>query len=214
MSATYAYAPEGEARTTIYEFANGRKEKWIGGSAAWRNNNPGNVRPAKAHPGQIGEARNFAVFPDQDTGKRAMVAQLKRPLYATKTLEQAISTYAPKSENDTERYIQFVSKRSGIDRKTRLHDLNDDQLMRVVEAMIIHEGTHPGRIEVIASGKTGKYIWRTARDEKVRKDHAERDGKTFDYANPPKGGNPGEDYNCRCWAEPIPETPLKDIFKR
>ena len=213
MSATYAYAAEGDARTTIYEFAGGRKEKWIDGSAAWRNNNPGNLRPAKAHPGQIGEARNFAVFPDHNTGKRAMVAQLRRPLYATKTLEQAISTYAPKSENDTERYIQFVSKRSGIDRKTRLSDLNDDQLIRVVEAMIIHEGNHPGRIEVIASGKTGQYIWRTARDEKVRKDHAERDGKTFDYANPPNGGNPGDDYNCRCWAEPIPENSLKTIFK-
>jgi hypothetical protein len=82
-----AYAAEGLPKATMYEFANGRKEKWVGGSAAWRNNNPGNMRPAKAHPGQIGEARGFAVFPDVQTGKVAMVAQLRRPLYNTKTLE-------------------------------------------------------------------------------------------------------------------------------
>lgn len=116
MTAVKAYEAEGRPRATFYDFLNGRKEKWIGGSPAWRNNNPGNLRPAKAHPGQI--------------------------------------------------------------------------------------------------GKTGQYIWHTAQDEKVRKDHAERDGKSFDYANPPKGGNPGEDFNCRCWAEPLPENTLKEVFKK
>ena len=56
MEVFKAYEAEGRPRATIYEFLNGRKEKWIGGSPAWRNSNPGNLRPAKAHPGQIGEA--------------------------------------------------------------------------------------------------------------------------------------------------------------
>ena len=47
------------------------------------------------------------------------------------------------------------------------------------------------------------YIWRTVGDDKVREEHAVREGKVFAYDNPPEGGNPGEDYNCRCWAEPI-----------
>ena len=46
------------------------------------------------------------------------------------------------------------------------------------------------------------YIWRTKDDDKVRSSHAARDGKIFNYNVPPEGGNPGEDYNCRCWAEP------------
>ena len=46
------------------------------------------------------------------------------------------------------------------------------------------------------------YIWRTKKDEKVRGKHAEREGKIFNKHIPPEGGNPGEDYNCRCWAEP------------
>ena len=46
------------------------------------------------------------------------------------------------------------------------------------------------------------YIWHTKGDDKVRSSHAARDGKIFNYNVPPEGGNPGEDYNCRCWAEP------------
>ena len=46
------------------------------------------------------------------------------------------------------------------------------------------------------------YIWRTRKDDKVRGKHAEREGKIFNKHIPPVGGNPGEDYNCRCWAEP------------
>ncbi len=32
--------------------------------------------------------------------------------------------------------------------------------------------------------------------------HAEREGKIFNWHISPEGGHPGEDYNCRCWAEP------------
>ncbi len=46
------------------------------------------------------------------------------------------------------------------------------------------------------------YIWRTRKDDKVRGKHAEREGKIFNKHIPPEGGNPGEDYNCRCWGEP------------
>ena len=51
-----------------------------------------------------------------------------------------------------------------------------------------------------------KYIWHTQEDDKVRPWHASRDGKVFDSEHPPKGGNPGEAPNCRCWAEPIEEN--------
>ena len=49
------------------------------------------------------------------------------------------------------------------------------------------------------------YIWRTRKDERVRGKHAEREGKIFNWHVPPTGGHPGEDYNCRCWAEPYRE---------
>jgi SPP1 gp7 family putative phage head morphogenesis protein len=54
------------------------------------------------------------------------------------------------------------------------------------------------------------YIWRTVGDERVRDTHEEVDGQTFSWDSPPGEtdfNHPGEDYQCRCWAEPIlPET--------
>ncbi len=47
------------------------------------------------------------------------------------------------------------------------------------------------------------YIWRTVGDEKVRGNHRAREGQSFSWEDPPEGGHPGEDYNCRCWTEPI-----------
>ncbi len=57
--------------------------------------------------------------------------------------------------------------------------------------------------DLAALGDNGHYIWRTVGDDKVRGDHAAREGQNFSWDRPPEGGNPGEDYNCRCWAEPI-----------
>ena len=53
-------------------------------------------------------------------------------------------------------------------------------------------------------------IWRTVGDERVRDTHADNEDQTFTWDNPPaETGHPGEDYQCRCWAEPIlPEEVL------
>ncbi|MCI5049111.1 MAG: minor capsid protein [Rickettsiales bacterium] len=46
------------------------------------------------------------------------------------------------------------------------------------------------------------YIWHTVGDNRTRSSHAANDGKVFAWNNPPETGHPGDDYNCRCWAEP------------
>lgn len=46
------------------------------------------------------------------------------------------------------------------------------------------------------------YIWRTREDAKVRASHAANNGKVFAWDYPPPTGHPGEDYGCRCTAEP------------
>lgn len=49
-----------------------------------------------------------------------------------------------------------------------------------------------------------QYIWRTSLDERVRDSHAEKEGQTFSWSNPPDDtGNPGDDYQCRCYAEMV-----------
>ena len=67
-----------------------------------------------------------------------------------------------------------------------------------------------------------RYVWRTSLDERVRPSHLVLQGRTCDWSNSsvviqpdgdriqrsslsPSGfeGHPGEDYQCRCYAEPV-----------
>jgi SPP1 gp7 family putative phage head morphogenesis protein len=55
-----------------------------------------------------------------------------------------------------------------------------------------------------------KYKWSTSSDSRVRKGHAELNGKIFQFDSPPitnpktgKRANPGQDFGCRCVAIPI-----------
>lgn len=66
------------------------------------------------------------------------------------------------------------------------------------------------RRERFADTGIQRYRWSTSRDERVRHDHKDLDGKVFLYSQPPivdrhtgRRGNPGEDYNCRCVDLPV-----------
>lgn len=54
--------------------------------------------------------------------------------------------------------------------------------------------------EALAEKPDGKYIWRTVGDEDVRPEHAELADTVRSYEDSP---DPGDDYNCRCWAEEV-----------
>lgn len=62
------------------------------------------------------------------------------------------------------------------------------------------------------------YIWRSQDDARVRAAHAEYDDRVFAWSAPPSGGHPGQEWNCRCTAEPIidpqliPEGAVCDIL--
>jgi hypothetical protein len=110
-------------------------------SLGTRNNNPGNLRYAHQFGATEG-ANGFAVFDTMQHGIEAQREQLK--LYGARgndTLSGMISTYAPSSENNTQAYIDDVSKRTGFDPSQHL-DLNDDAIVKkVADAMMMHEGT-------------------------------------------------------------------------
>ena len=67
-----------------------------------------------------------------------------------------------------------------------------------------------------AAGFT-QYTWRITRDDSCRPMHKALEGTVHRYDNPPitnKEGdrnNPGEDFNCRCLAEPLPNE-TQDLF--
>jgi hypothetical protein len=82
-----------------------------------------------------------------------------------------------------------------------------------------------GMNEKIIKQYSDRYFWKTQKDKKVRPTHEMLQGKCFLFADPPTTidkygnrhtGNPGTDYNCRCWAEPAPdrEKPLKHYTVR
>ena len=53
-----------------------------------------------------------------------------------------------------------------------------------------------------------QFIWRTVRDDRVRDEHRALEGKRFSWAEGANGLFPGQDYQCRCYAEPV----LEDIL--
>jgi len=60
------------------------------------------------------------------------------------------------------------------------------------------------------SAGVSKYEWSTSRDERVRETHASKEGRIFEFQDPPADtGNPGEDINCRCVAIPVLEEELE-----
>ena len=64
-----------------------------------------------------------------------------------------------------------------------------------------------GKLTELRQAEAGveEYIWRAVKDGATRASHLQNDGKKFRWDSPPATGHPGEDYQCRCTAEPILE---------
>ena len=81
----------------------------------------------------------------------------------------------------------------GITRR-RTQTIAEDQSQKGVGAL---------QRDRLTSAGLGQYRWRTVGDDRVREAHREREGKVFSWSQEPAGGHPGEDFNCRCVAEPV-----------
>ena len=132
---------------TIYVNADGTKIVRSGGSVAWRNNNPGNIRKSDfaSTNGAIGETDKWAVFPDERTGLNAVVKLLRTQNYNTLSISDAIHRWAPASDNNyPEKYVNHISKTTGLSSTMIINDLSDYDLERVARAMQQFEGWIPG----------------------------------------------------------------------
>jgi N12 class adenine-specific DNA methylase len=118
------------------------------GTRAWRNNNPGNIEYGQFAKGlgAIGTDGRFAVFPTYEAGRRAKESLLfDSKGYRDKTIYQAISRYAPPSENNTDSYASSVATAAGVSIDTPLAELSARQRVAVLDAMERVEGFRPGR---------------------------------------------------------------------
>lgn len=135
-------------RDVVYTTADGRRVRRTGGTRAWRNLNPGNIRYSEfsRKAGAIGQAGGFAVFPDEETGTRAISSLLRGKSYNNLTIARAITRYAPPSENNTAAYHRRIQQITGLNINRRISNLSDGELSRVVDAIRAIEGWEAGRI--------------------------------------------------------------------
>ncbi len=121
------------------------------------HNNPGNIRISlTAWHGKITPSKDpdFETFDVPENGIRAIAKILLT--YAKEgvnTITAIISKWAPSSENDTQSYINDVSKRTGFDANASLDMHNLADVIPLVQAIIFHEnGECPYPIDVIMNG--------------------------------------------------------------
>lgn len=72
-------------------------------------------------------------------------------------------------------------------------------------------GKLSGQMDRLRQQEAGltRYIWRTAKDARVRDSHQPREGKVYSWDLPPADGHPGTPVRCRCYAEPVLEDVLQ-----
>jgi hypothetical protein len=138
----------------VVRYDDGRVERRTG-ARNWRNNNPGNIEfgDFARRQGAIGTDGRFAIFPTYDVGRRAKEALLfKGRNYSGLTIAQAITRYAPPSENDTAMYIRVAAAAAGVAPSTMMRDLNSGQRQALLAAMERIEGFRVGSVQVIQQG--------------------------------------------------------------
>lgn len=122
------------------------------------NNNPMNIVDSEIvwqgmlDPLSDGDSK-FCVFKTPDYGIRAGTRILNTYFYKhnLKTINEIIARYAPEHENDTEKYIDFVADKVGIEKNDPL-DFEKD-INALVTAIIFYEnGMNPYTINYINKG--------------------------------------------------------------
>jgi hypothetical protein len=136
VNAAAAKTPSQFRRYIAYD-----KDVKVGGSLAWRANNPGNLRDAPTKIGSVpGAVGHFAVFASLDDG-RAAQKDLYLNKYGAMKVRDAINKLTPPSENDTTKYLDDL-KRAGT-------DLDKDvksQIDLLMPAVAANEGLIPGTV--------------------------------------------------------------------
>lgn len=134
----------------LYVHPDGSRSLHQGGTRSWRNNNPGNVWYgdfAKGY-GAIGrDKENFAIFPDEAAGERAMRALLKTGKnFREASINAAIEKYAPKDSNNTAAYQKFILRDVGVSDTTLTRNLTPEQFEKFVAGIRRFEGWRVGKI--------------------------------------------------------------------
>lgn len=126
--------------------------------------------------------------------------------------QKLIGSLKPKAFESFKKAVADIQSGSGGDLRAQASKMIRREALRSWEsldqrAQLIASNelvTYAATVTELRNKKAGikTYIWRTSLDGRVREKHRDREGKSFDYAKPPEGGNPGQDIRCRCTAQP------------
>lgn len=114
-----------------------------------RNNNPGNIERGKdrwlgSSADQSSDPR-FVVFDTPEAGIRALMRVLinYQERHDIKTLRAAINRWAPAVENNSNAYVQHVSRLTGLDPDEAIDFLDEYICTAVAKAIVRHENGAP-----------------------------------------------------------------------
>jgi len=145
----FTKAFKGKGRSVIY--ADGMKRLIKkGGDPAWRNNNPGNLRPGPHSriQGSIGSVGGFAVFPSYEVGLQAQTWLLKKKVYQNKTVFDMVDSYSPKKDkNNPAQYRKQLKQLTGLSLSQKIKDLSEQEFQKLIEAIQKIEGNKAGTEE-------------------------------------------------------------------
>lgn len=143
----------------IVKLRNGRTVKRTG-ARNWRNHNPGNISNGQfsRRTGAVGGDSRFAIYPNYQTGRRAKEILLfednrnlaGRGAYKDMSIYNAIHQYAPPTENNTQNYINQITRAVGVPSSTILKNLSASQRQAMLSAMERIEGYRVGTVTDVA----------------------------------------------------------------
>jgi len=167
-----------EGKTRVYDKGDGSTETREGGTVAWRNNNPGNLKfeyagsadktvkskrtkeqallsAQKAYDGVVDlDQWGNAIFNTEDAGKDAK-AKLLTKKHGDKTIEEMLPKYAVSDYSgtaDTQAYAAGIHKLAasrGLDLKgKKISDLNSDEFNALMDGMKKVEGFKEGSVSI------------------------------------------------------------------
>ena len=118
-----------------------------------RNNNPLNIRVGNNWKGEVSHPTDhtFEQFVAMEYGIRAGFVLLRRYIrhYKRTNITAIIEAWAPRNENDTQTYINVVSKRSGIEPTEAIRYDDKTTMCNLVDAMIRMECGQPVERRII-----------------------------------------------------------------
>ena len=125
-------------------------------SRGLKNKNPGNIRRSTVcYRGEATSSdKAFKAFESMAWGYRAMFVVLHtyRVRYGLSTIRAMIERYAPRSENDTDGYVEFVARHSGMDEKCELDTLSREHMVGIVAAMSCMENGKSAATKEVEAG--------------------------------------------------------------